>query len=363
MFTSPNTDQHRWKLIISYTENGYSVQNNESYFILDSKYNLSKRWQSTPLPNTPINNIKILPIDKLTINTTDSFSVVLNAAGTETFIGSLDVLSTEININNPQQYLSLKSNLIYIYEKPSGISSSIAYQSAANQYNIFINELKNMWKHQLTNMLFENIENNTINANNELDMDNMYALLKKLHKRCKSDHSLNDIQTAFNESFQHRNTNNVSNNINDDNKEKLSSGYGGMQLENALSKFKSRGIVLLIEHEIERFIKHCIKHKNECVSITNTSNEYVLLFPECNNYYRLLIDKICERFGCYTKTYGQGNIRRIFVYCRVNEMNDITVKNIPKRLCDIRCFIPILKIRDLIIFGQFNDLIDRSLKY
>jgi len=66
-------------------------------------------------------------------------------------------------------------------------------------------------------------------------------------------------------------------------KKRLDNSWGADVLYEAMTAFESRGIVLLMEKELQHFVM-------------NFSEGDVLVFPTMNSYYRMLIHKVCDRF-------------------------------------------------------------------
>eukprot|EP01084_Bolivina_argentea_P156845 273314_1 len=191
------------------------------------------------------------------------------------------------------------------------------------------NKLANKYKHHMYR---------TVNANHSCQIKpNKSNRLHSVHKNAWSSHALQPkIETIG---------------ITD-----IDNSYGSNVLQKALSKFRSRGIVLLMEQEIGRFVSYCLNK--------GIDGEYVLLFPECNSYYRLLIHTIAERFGCTTKSFGNSDNKTIIMYCIVDKNDNLVL--IPERLKDICCFIPALQLSDLFVHGKsekYLNLLNESKLY
>eukprot|EP01083_Nonionella_stella_P013735 38638_1 len=198
-----------WKLTVTTTWPGNNRQNStESYFKKDTRYKSYTRWEAKLNNVSTITNLKVEKADKLSLSPNDSFTVVLKIRGiSEKTMGVVDCITPVVSYN-PKPWLgNIKKNdiyvKVYVYEKPNGISSSNAYQAAADNYNIFMSELREIWRKQLIDVLINEkiIKENKVNEDQELSMPQMYDLCKKLHKRCKSNMVWNDMETAFNQSF------------------------------------------------------------------------------------------------------------------------------------------------------------------
>lgn len=150
--------------------------------------------------------------------------VVLKIQGVqEKSMGVIDALTPIINYN-PKQWLSsiTRSSIyvrIYIYERPSGTSGSRAYRSAGDNYNIFMSELREIWRKEMVDILIkeEIIKKKKLNEYQTLDMNSFYSVIKNLHKRCKSNRVWSDLEKAFSQSFGPMDAINKDNNNNHNN--------------------------------------------------------------------------------------------------------------------------------------------------
>ncbi len=83
--------------------------------------------------------------------------------------------------------------------------------------------------------------------------------------------------------------------------------YGGTVLRESLCHPISRGIVLLFEDELIRFVS---LHK------TQKPGDALVFIHPINSYYRLILHKLCERFHCVSQSDGLYDERRIKIKCQ-----------------------------------------------
>ncbi len=220
-----------WKLTISRSTKSWqqskSSDNTEtSYFALDKRYKSYVRWEHKLTNGSSIENLVVERSNKYDIKTGDSFTVVLKIQGVaEKTMGTIDCTTPVIQYN-PKQWLSniTRSSTyvrVYLYERASGLSASNVYQAAADNYNIFMSELREIWRKELVDILIkeEIIEKKALNEYSSLEMEPFYQICKRLFRKCKSNQVWGDFQDAFDSSFgpindNHNNNNNNNHNMN-----------------------------------------------------------------------------------------------------------------------------------------------------
>lgn len=214
-----------WKLTTTRRWSPSQPSNNEqSFFIRDQRYKSCIRWEHKLVNCSTIQQIKVEKSDKLSLKTSDSFTVVLKIQGiAEKNMGTIDVTSPIITYNTKQWLSNITRSSVYVrvyvYQRASGLSSTTAYQAAGDNYNIFMSELREIWRKQLIDILIKDkiLKENKINQYENLTMPQFYDLCKKLHKKCKNHNTWNDFQQAFETSFGAINDNQNKNNTNNNN--------------------------------------------------------------------------------------------------------------------------------------------------
>ena len=203
-----------WRVTI--TRRVYSGrQQSQTHFMGNADLKRCSRWQHLLAVPSQITNIRVQRINKYSLEPNDSYRVTLKIkCVNEVEMGSINCANPIIDYN-PQPYLqNIFDKKVYckvwIYDtlpaEQRGVSASIAYQSAADQYNVFMSELSEIWKEQMIGTLIKDqiIGQKTVNKDEELSMNEMYKTCKALHKRCK-DTSTNpiwrDMKSAFDKAF------------------------------------------------------------------------------------------------------------------------------------------------------------------
>merc|ERR1712228_217546 len=152
--------------------------------------------------------------DNYSLKPNDSYRVTLKIKCLdEVEMGSISCVTPRIDYN-PKGYLgNITDKKIYckiwIYDsidgRRRGVSGCNAFQSAADQYNIFMSELTEIWREEMIDSLIKDqiIQKKTVNKDEPLSMDQMYESCKSLHRRCKDKKKTvwNDMQSAFDKAF------------------------------------------------------------------------------------------------------------------------------------------------------------------
>lgn len=199
-----------WKLTVTRSwGQGISMKSRDEilYFTRDTRYKSFERWEVKPRDVSNISRLTIERTDKYSLQPQDSWECVLKITGIqEQHMGSVCGLTPSVSYN-PKPFCGhiTKNNVVkvYVYGRMRGLSGSKLYQSAADQFNIFMAELRGIWRdHMVDELVMEKIlKQKQFKGNQELSANDMFIIMKVLFKRCKSNKVWNDFERAYKESF------------------------------------------------------------------------------------------------------------------------------------------------------------------
>merc|ERR1719242_247708 len=204
-----------WKVVV--TRKGYGGrQQSQTHFMGHADLKRCTRWVHILSTPSQITNIRVVRSDKYSLKPSDSYRVTLKIkCVTELEMGSISCATPMIDYN-PKAYLQQITDKkvyckVWIYDslpaEKRGISATNAYQSAADQYNVFMSELSEIWREQMVETFIKEqiIETKTCNKDEECQMDEFYKPIRYgLHRRCKNTKTnpvWDDMQSAFEKAF------------------------------------------------------------------------------------------------------------------------------------------------------------------